>query len=306
MNVFNSFHSNITSYVSIPEANGITNITTDISYTTFLSGSKTYYYFEFTDTTKMHQLFFSNISGGNVLLHILAVGGGGGGGGGLRQQYGSGGGGGGAGAVGIGKYSLNTGYDVSFNVTIGKGGNPHATGGDTTISIIKNGIIQNLIAHGGALGQWQHEGNSSVSNGVNGSSGGGSANGRSPGNGTNYTDSILTYYGHNGGVAPGGALWGGGGGGGAGGTGRNGSYPFGGGAGGIGLSVDVPGIPPNIYGVGGSGGGGGEGSFPSGAGSGGGGGGGGSNNTNNSAPGVQGTVIISINAASVNNIYYTN
>jgi hypothetical protein len=314
MNVFSGFNSTITR-VSIPNANGITDIRTDISYTTLLSGSKTYYYFQFTNTINTQKLSFFNISGGNVPLNILAVGGGGGGGGGNRHQYGSGGGGGGAGAVGIGIYNLNTGYDVSLNISIGKGGNRRTAGDNTTIMITKNGNTQSLIAYGGSYGQNQQDGTGN--NGINGSSGGGGATARTPGSGSKYNDSILTYYGSNGGsggVPGNAALFGGGGGGGAGGAGGYGTYPFGSGKKGIGLSVNLPGIPSNTYGgqtfstygEGGEGGGGSEGSFASGNGYGGGGGGGGGNTTDNGAPGVQGTVIISINAANVNNIYYTN
>jgi len=172
-----------------------------------------------------------------------------GGGGGSRNDGMEGGAGGGAGGVGLGTINLKKG--VSYNISIGNGGNgagslgDGTTGGNTTIT----GDVINETAYGGGFG------------GLYGGSGGGSGGGGSGFQWTNNGGSAtrgqslsganasITYYGNNGGTG----YWqnsGGGGGGGAGGAGNTGNGS--GGNGGNGIQSSITGIS-TYYGGGGGG-----------------------------------------------------
>jgi len=230
---FNNFRGKSKTLIFIASITG-TNNTINISYDTL---NYKYAYFSTSGTFSINN---------DITCDIIIIAGGGGG---SRNDGMEGGAGGGAGGVGLGTINLKKG--VSYNISIGNGGNgagslgDGSSGGNTTII----GDVINETAYGGGFG------------GLYGGSGGGSGGGGSGFQWTNNGGSAtrgqslsganasITYYGNNGGTG----YWqnsGGGGGGGAGGAGNTGNGS--GGNGGNGIQSSITGIS-TYYGGGGGG-----------------------------------------------------
>jgi len=218
----------------------------------------------------------------NLICDILIVGGGGGG---SRNDGNEGGAGGGGGGVGIGTIIFKK--DITYTISIGSPGNgainSSASGNDGNNTTIIGDVI-NEIAYGGGAGGLYGGNNGGSGGGGSGyqwQNGGGSA---IRGLSLSGINTIISYYGNNGGIGPWGGYPGGGGGGGAGGIGANGGSSAGG-AGGNGIQSSIIGSS-TYYG---GGGGGASGTNGGGGGSGGLGGGGTGGNNNNPSSGNNNT-----------------
>ena len=161
-----------------------------------------------TDNEYFKYAFFANTGtfkiDKDMVCDILIVGGGGGGG---RNDGWEGGGGGGAGGVGIGTINLKK--DITYNITIGSGGNASTNGGDTTII----GDLINERAYGGGGGGWGPGNNGGSGSGGTGNGqqrpGGTATKGLSSSSGLNAN---IIYYGNGGGTGNWDSCGGGGGG----------------------------------------------------------------------------------------------
>ena len=206
-----------------------------------------------SDNPNYRYAYFANngtfIIDNDLECEILIVGGGGGGG---RNDGMEGGGGGGAGAVGLGSIYLRK--NITYNITIGNGGNgaaSHGNGANGTDTTIIGDLISER-AYGGGGGGWQTGANGGSGGG--GSGHGGSYNGGSATKGISSSgiNTSIIYYGNNGGYG----YWqsGGSGGGGANNTGNTtgAMNRMNGANGGNGIQTSILGIS-TYYGGGGGG-----------------------------------------------------
>lgn len=186
-----SIPNNNFGYPSV-NSNGQVNITTTGNCTVSTYGSYTFY--TFTSGSGTFQTSYP------ISAKVLNVGGGGSGSMNKIGGY-AGGGGGGAGSVGFGDLSFNT--NTTYNITVGNGGvfntsTRNAENGSN--SSIVGGTL-NEVAYGGGCGGGGTYGGTTYPTG-NGGSGGGGTMGQIYGTVTPpIANSILTYYGNNGGVS---------------------------------------------------------------------------------------------------------